>query len=221
MNFLLQFVASSFFRSRVLTRWVLGLDLGRLGKEDHYCDIVTLVLLQKVSKELSPPTRVLDMGTGAVAVIGLSLWKQTGCRVTAADINPQIVALARENIARHEAPIRVICSSFFEKVDEPFDVVIFDPPYVTTKAGRDAHLPGKRRSQWDGGSDGAEVIDNFIDALKVLNHNVKAYLGVNHWHVSRDRVLRALEGLQEAISIDEIYRHPLFPVDVYVLSRHV
>lgn len=219
MKSLVQSIAAFVFRSRLFAKWVFRLEFGPIGVDDHYCDAVTLVLLQKVCKELSPAVRVLDMGTGAVAVIGLTLWKRLGCKVTACDINPEIVALAQENVRRNGAPIRVICSRFFERVDEPFDVVTFDPPYVSTKAGVDANLPERRRSQWDGGADGAEVVAGFMAAFRMLDHKVKAYLGINYWHISRERILKLFGENRGGISIHEVYRHPILPVDVYVFTN--
>lgn len=220
MKSLLQRATSLVFRSRLFARFAFNLDLGPLKNEDHYCDSVTLVLLQRVCKDLTPDTRVLDMGTGAVAVISLVLWKRIGCKITAVDINPEIAALARESIRRQGASIPVICSRFFEKVDQPFDIVIFDPPYVSTQEGLEANLPANRRSQWDGGHDGAKVIENFVDAFKGLNKNVKVYMGVNHWHVAREKVLKLLND-STGICLHEVYRHPLLPVDVYVFTKGV
>jgi len=146
---------------------------------DYYFDVTTWVLINRTAKDLTRSTRVLDMGTGSVAVVGLTIWKRLGCSVISSDINPEIVQLAEECARRNGAPIRTVCSRFFENVHEPFDVVIFNPPYVATAHGLELDDSRKRRCQWDGGSDGTSIIRDFVVGLQALPHQVRAYVGVN------------------------------------------
>lgn len=220
MKFMIKNVIQSIFsracKSRFLARIIFGLDFQPVGKDDYYFDVTTLALIRRAGRSISRSSRVVDMGAGAVSVIGLTLWKRLGCNVIASDINPDIVALAQANIDRNKAPIRVINSSFFDNIDEDFDTVIFNPPYLPRKTGLSRHSSEKRRSQWDGGSDGTEVIENFLDAFQKLDHQADAYMGMNFWHIPREKLIGILDS-RKAILVKEIYRHPILPVDVYIL----
>ena len=222
MKFMIKNVIQSIFsrdcKSRFLARIIFRVDFQPIGKDDYYFDVTTLALIGRAGRSISRSSRVVDMGTGAVSVIGLTLWKRLGCRVIASDINPEIVALAQANIDRNKAPIRTVNSSFFDNIDEDFDTVIFNPPYLPRKTGLLCHSSKKRRSQWDGGSDGTEVIENFLDAFQKLDHQVDAYMGMNFWHIPREKLIGILDS-RRAILVKEIYRHPILPVDVYILRR--
>lgn len=82
-----------------------------------------------------PGEHILDAGCG-VGTVGLCLLARfTDCRVTGIDIQPQFIALARENAARNEFSDRAdffindikIRSEFIEK--NRFDQVVLNPPY--------------------------------------------------------------------------------------------
>jgi HemK-related putative methylase len=72
--------------------------------------------------------RLLDMGTGAgpVAVVAGA----AGARVTACDINPRAVSLARENLALNRLHGEVIESDLFAALaGRRFDLICFNMPF--------------------------------------------------------------------------------------------
>jgi release factor glutamine methyltransferase len=71
--------------------------------------------------------RFLDMGTGSGA-LGI-VAAAAGARVTACDVNPRAVALARENFARNSLGAEVVESDLFAAVTGPFDVISFNIPF--------------------------------------------------------------------------------------------
>lgn len=88
----------------------------------------------------APPARILDLctGTGCVAVTLARHAPNT--EVTAADLNPDAAALARENAALNNVPLRVLEGDLFDALapdEPPFDAVLANPPYVA-------------ESEWDG-----------------------------------------------------------------------
>ncbi len=152
-----------------------------------------------------------------MGVLGIALWKRVGCHVTAADINPDIVELARANVALNEAPIQVVCSRFFDDVTERVDTVVFNPPYVPSASGAHRNLPEDRRSQWDGGPAGTVVVEQYLSELKRLDHPVTTYMGVNHMHVSRDAMTSLIMD-SPWCTLGEVYRHRVLPVDIYPIA---
>jgi release factor glutamine methyltransferase len=115
------------------------------------------------------PRLVLDAcaGSGCVAVaVAKNL---PGCRVIATDTNPQAVALARRNAARHGVGDRVDVREGDLLApaipDAPFDVVCANPPYVETGAW-DTLSPNITRYEDPrallAGSDGLDVIRRLV-----------------------------------------------------------
>jgi release factor glutamine methyltransferase len=80
-----------------------------------------------------PAPKVLDLctGTGCVAIaIGKNA---TGSRVTATDLNPDAVILAKKNAARHHLDVTFHEGDLFAALPEntpPYDAIVSNPPYV-------------------------------------------------------------------------------------------
>lgn len=84
------------------------------------------------------PRSVVDLGTGSGAV---ALAVATRCRnatMTATDISPSALAVARRNAARHDARVEFVAGSWWESLPHrTFDLALSNPPYI---AARDPHL---------------------------------------------------------------------------------
>ena len=78
--------------------------------------------------------RVLDLctGTGCVAI---SIAKNCpGATVTAVDLQPHAIALAKENSARNAANVSVLRGDLFAALpagDAPFNAIVSNPPYIS------------------------------------------------------------------------------------------
>ncbi len=86
------------------------------------------VLAQCVLAQSVRGLRVLDMGTGAgpIAVTAAA----AGARVTACDLNPRAVALARENSVLNGLDNEILESDLFaELTDRHFDLICFNLPF--------------------------------------------------------------------------------------------
>ena len=215
-------VSKRVFRSRWLAERLFHLKLPTFEeRDDYYFDVTTVVLVNRATQLLSSSSRVVDMGTGGAAIIGLSLWKRLRCWVLSSDVNPDLVRLAQRSVSYNKANMEVVHSSYFENIDEDFDTVIFNPPYVSTDTGKRRNLSDKRGSQWHGGERGVDVIEGYFAALAQLTRPVTTYLGLNYRHVSR-RVMLDLLAKQASLGIDlqGVFRHRLLPVDVYTIANH-
>lgn len=119
--------------------------------EDSYFMIDCLdKLLEK--RELK---KVLEIGTGS-GIVAFKIADKIE-KILAVDINPEAIKIAEkerkilgiENIEFRE-------SDLFEKVEEKFDLVFFNPPY----------LPGEEDVRWSGGEKGQEVIEKFLSQVR-------------------------------------------------------
>ena len=205
-------------KSRYAARQIFKIDFKPVKKSAYYFDISTLVLTKLLLREINKDDRVLDMGTGISSIIGLTLWKQRGCYVVCSDINPEIVSMAQENVKFNQAPIQVKHSNFFENIEEDFDIVVFNPPYVPTKKGINFNLSKLFRSQWDGGEDGNSIVKQFLDELHQVKRPVTAYLGINYRFLPKEKFLPMIE-MKKDLKLKKIYRHTFLPIEVFIIEK--
>ena len=110
-----------------------------------------------------------DVGTGS-GVIAVCLARHLpDCRVTALDISPKALAVARFNVSKHDLSDRIelIESNLLESVppERRFDLIISNPPYVSQKEF-DTLAPDVReyepRDALIAGASGTEVIEALL-----------------------------------------------------------
>ena len=77
--------------------------------------------------------RVVDVGTGSGAIALAIADERPDAQVTATDISPVALGLARENAARLELPVDFVETSLLAGVSGTFDLVISNPPYVASQ----------------------------------------------------------------------------------------
>ena len=204
-------------RSRFLAQELFGARILPLEPGEHAFDATTLALRRRAIACIAPGARVLDVGTGSAAILGLWLWRR-GCRVTCTELDPAIAARARAHVELNGAAVRVETGSFFAGLREPFDHVLFNPPYVPTGTGRQRALPQSHRTQWDGGPDGTDTIAAFVEAFAREGGSATALMGVNSLHVPRERVELLLQ--RDGLAVQGVWKHPWLPVHVYDFVRN-
>lgn len=100
-------------------------------------------LLVELALERIPtqqPTRALDLGTGSGAIAITLARLRPQAQVTAVDVSPDALAIARHNAAHLGiSNVRFIASDWFQGFDPQgqFDLIVANPPYI---AENDPHL---------------------------------------------------------------------------------
>lgn len=117
----------------------------------------TFLLAHAVGHEVQPGDRFLEVGCGAGLVAMVAA--RRGAAVTATDLNPEAVALARANAADNGVAVDVRHADLLDGLAGPFDVVAFNPPYLPTGPGD--VVPGPLNLAFDGGRDGNETVLRF------------------------------------------------------------
>jgi ribosomal protein L3 glutamine methyltransferase len=110
--------------------------------------------------------RVLDLCTGNGSLAVLAAMAYPDVAVDAADISPDALAVARQNVDRHglQDRIRLLESDGLQAVQGPYDLVLCNPPYVNSASM--AALPAEYRAEpgiaLAGGADGMDFIRGLI-----------------------------------------------------------
>ncbi len=99
--------------------------------ETEHLVVALLDLIQR--RESTGPCEVVDVGTGS-GIIAVCAARHAECRVTAIDISAAALAVARENVERHDVADRVelLPGDLLSMLPDArqFDFVVSNPPYV-------------------------------------------------------------------------------------------
>jgi len=100
----------------------------------------TELIVDLVRERIRPGSapRILDLGTGSGALAVTLALEIPEAQVTAVDLSPAALDVARGNAALLGATVRFIASDWFSAVDATaFDFIVSNPPYI---ADADPHL---------------------------------------------------------------------------------
>lgn len=102
----------------------------RMETEELIYKVVEYVKITKKNN-----LRILDLCTGS-GIIAITLKKelsQFSIDVVASDISKEALEVAKENAKTHIADIRFIQSDIFNNIDDKFDIIVSNPPYIDRK----------------------------------------------------------------------------------------
>lgn len=136
-------------------------------------------LLVTTAAEKSPACgSLLDIGTGS-GCIAISLAKRLPtATVTATDISPDALTVARQNARQHNVVVKFLLGSFYQPVAGcRFDLILSNPPYIPTAEIETLQPEVKNhdpRLALDGGADG-------LDAYRQLIKDGPEHLNAGGW----------------------------------------
>lgn len=102
---------------------------------------------------------LLDVGAGS-GYLGLEAGKVGIGKITFVDINPESVNYIRNIVETEELFYSVVESDLFEKIEDTFDYIVFNTPYLPNEEGDDPNTVSL-----NGGPIGNEVAIRFVKAL--------------------------------------------------------
>ncbi|EGT4274809.1 peptide chain release factor N(5)-glutamine methyltransferase [Cronobacter sakazakii] len=150
---------------------------------------------QALARLPATPCRILDLGTGTGAIALALASERPDCHVTALDVIPEAVALAKRNAQRLGIDnVTVLQSHWFSALtDARFSLIVSNPPYID---GDDPHL-----SQGDVRFEpkSALVADNAgLADLETLVTEARRFLEDNGW-------LMLEHGWQQGEAVRELF----------------
>jgi release factor glutamine methyltransferase len=115
----------------------------------------TFLLLESLSGLRLQGQKLLEVGTGSGILAAYCASK--GADVTASDIDPGAIKELSSAAGTLGIVIRTICCDLFPLIDERFDIVVFNPPYLPSRGFGDGAV--------DGGKHGTATIKRFLSRL--------------------------------------------------------
>jgi release factor glutamine methyltransferase len=136
---------------------------------------------------------VLDLGTGS-GILAIIAAKRGAEKVIATDVNSSALADARMNARIHgvEEMIEFRNSDLFSDVNENFDLIISNPPYLPVEKGE---VLDDLAKAWDGGQDGRVFIDQFLAEFKSHLTPGGSYIIVHSSLADNKKTLKILDEL--------------------------
>ena len=148
----------------------------------------TEVLVETALNCISSPTaKILDLGTGSGALAVVMAKEVPECKVSAIDIDPNALSVAKENAARHGVADRIefICANL-RKSDWSgcFSMILSNPPYIKS-ADIQKIMPEVRNYEpgkaLEGGVTGLDFYQSIIPmAIDRLEENGLLILEIGH-----------------------------------------
>ena len=155
--------------------------------------------------------KVLDLctGSGSLAVIAAMAFPEV--LVDAADISADALAVARINVDRHALGRRItlLQSDLLAAVRGPYDLIVCNPPYVTTQSMQ--RLPAEYRAEpalaLAGGDDGMDLVRTILrDLADAPARRHADVAGIGLQSVRQQREQRRLAGAVAADQADLLAR---------------
>ena len=138
----------------------------------------TELLVEQALQLLRAGDRLLDLGAGSGAV-GVAIGKTCAdqrrpVRITASDIARAALGVAQSNAKRHRVPVSWMLSDWFSRIDDSFDIIVSNPPYVAENDPHLADLGAEPRPALVAGHDG-------LDAIRHIVANAREHLTAGGW----------------------------------------
>jgi len=119
----------------------------------------------EIAKELNA-TSLLDICTGSGAIACTLKKEMMHLDITASDISPDALSVARINAQKLDIDINFLLSDLFLNIkDDSFDILTANPPYIQNAYKLDANVLYEPHNALFGGESGSEIVEAVIDGF--------------------------------------------------------
>ena len=150
--------------------------------------------------------RLADIGTGSGCIAIAIAHERHDCSIIATDVSEEALAIARLNALRHRVDnqVKFIATSYLDGVDETFDLITANPPYVREgdKRGLSLVVLHEPDVALFGGADGLRHIEGVLDAA-VAKVRPGGWFVMEFGFGQEDDV-RELAGRRPALRVDQL-----------------
>ncbi len=155
----------------------------------------------------NPPKTILDLGTGSGCILIALLHEWKDARGTGVDISPDALEVAEYNARSHGVAdrCRFIRSDWDEKIHESFDLIVANPPYISSQDIPNLQPEVKNFDPilaLDGGENGLDAYKSIVTTIKSrLNPHGKIFFEVG---ISQAESVMRL-AVNAGLSVNESY----------------
>lgn len=113
-------------------------------------------------------SRIADLGTGTGAIAIAIAKERPGCHVTATDVHPATLAVAKDNARALDVDnVAFVLSDWTAAIgDLQFDLVVSNPPYVAAGDAALADLRYEPRRALESGADGLDDLRRIVQEVR-------------------------------------------------------
>lgn len=86
--------------------------------------------IKRISNKFNTKINILDLCSGS-GCIGITLKKEVNSNVTCSDISLEALKVSKENAKLNNVDITFMESDIFSNINDKYDVIISNPPYIT------------------------------------------------------------------------------------------
>lgn len=170
------------------------LSASGLFSKDHV-DNATKLLIEK--SEIQGARSILDLGCG-YGVVALSIKKKfPNSRVVASDNVDRAIIYTRKNAVKNKLDIFVVQSDVLSSVEETFDVILTNPPYVAGKKVTFAFIEQSFEKLNSGGS--LQLVARHQKGGKSLGLHMEMIFG-NCVHIAKSGGFRIYKSVKDEFS---------------------
>ncbi len=169
----------------------------------------TEILVEKAIEiaETTQKNKILDMCTGSGCIAIALAKKINNAQITAVDISNSALNVANKNVINNNVENKIIFinSDMFNNIEEKFDIIVSNPPYIETETINklEIEVQNEPHLALDGGIDGLKfykIIAN--NAFKYLNEN--GYLLLEIGYNQQNSVTQLLQDTGKYKNIETI-----------------
>ncbi|MBS3105452.1 methyltransferase [Candidatus Woesearchaeota archaeon] len=175
---------------------LFGIDCSK-STAGYQIGFSTILMKKALKKLVKSNDKVLDIGTGALAIHGIWIRKNIGADVVATEISDKYIESAKKVAKYNNINIKILKSDLFKGIKGRFDWVIFNPPFRNRKD-----------------SNGYRIVERL---LKDAPENTRLMIVVNAFYANQKRIEETIKNNDYAIK-DTITKF-LNPSKVYIVEK--
>ena len=165
--------------------------------------------------------KILDIGTGS-GVIAITLSDlNNNYLLTATDISKKALKVAKKNIIYHNKKIKLIHTDLYKNINEKYDVIISNPPYIETSSKKIEEKVKQNEPYIAlyGGEDGLDYYRKILKNINIIineKHIIAFEIGENQGEKIKEIGLKYLKN--DRVIIKKDYNN--FDRYIYFISNN-
>ncbi|MBR2290239.1 MAG: peptide chain release factor N(5)-glutamine methyltransferase [Clostridia bacterium] len=175
---------------------------------EHNCGKENVKLFENLEKSRLNKPKILDLctGSGAIAISLAKNLQNDNVDMVASDISAQALEVARINCQKNRAKVKLVQSDLFENMEEKFDMIVSNPPYIATEVISELSLDVQNEPHLalDGGEDGLDFYRKIgSEAKKYLTEEGMLFLEIGYDQNQSVRSILEKNGFQNVICLQD------------------